>query len=165
MMALSQNLSVLKKKVKLIMLLLTLKPVEKKSYNSERSFRKITEPAKSFIIYLVIDRPGILLGEIKEELSSQLGITVTESALCTFLHKAGFTHQRLKLYAIQQDKGLRRKFALDMSIFNADMLDESGCDNRDSLRKKGYSLRGKPARKQQLLVRGEHIYLHYAQCL
>ena len=80
--------------------------------------------------------------------------------MLTFLHKAGFTRQRLKLYALQQDEGLRRKFALDVSIFNAEMLvflDESGCDNRDSLRKMGYSLRGKPARKQKLFVRGEHV--------
>lgn len=134
--------------------------VDKKSYNSTRSFRKITEPAKFFIIYLVMDRPGILLREIREELISTLGITVTESAVCTFLHQAGFTRQRLKLYALQQDEGLRRKFALDVSMFNVEMLvflDESGCDNCDSLRKKGYSLRGKPARKQRLFVRGEHV--------
>ena len=61
---------------------------------------------------------------------------------------------------MQQDERARRKFAVDMSIFNPDMLiflDESGCDNRDPLRRKGYSLRGKQARKQKLLVRGEHV--------
>lgn len=36
-------------------------------------------------------------------------------------------------------------------------LDETGTDRRDTLRKKGYSLRGKPAKKQQLLIRGEHV--------
>ena len=36
-------------------------------------------------------------------------------------------------------------------------LDETGTDHRDSLRKKGYSFRGKPARSQKLLARGEHI--------
>lgn len=36
-------------------------------------------------------------------------------------------------------------------------LDETGTDRRDSCRKKGYSLRGKPARAQRLLVRREHI--------
>ena len=69
-----------------------------------------------------MDRPGVLLREIREELTSKLGITVTESAVCTFLYKAGFTRQKLKLYALQQDEGLRRKFALDVSIFNAEML-------------------------------------------
>ena len=111
---------------------------------------------------MVIERPSIFLREIREEVCSQLGITVTESALCAFLHKSGFTRQRLKFYAMQQDECAGRKFAVDVSIFNPDMLiflDESGCDNRDSVRKKGYSLRGKPARKQKLLVRGEHVSL------
>ena len=36
-------------------------------------------------------------------------------------------------------------------------IDETGCDRRDLIRKKGYSIRGKPAVKHKLLVRGEHI--------
>ena len=36
-------------------------------------------------------------------------------------------------------------------------LDESGADRRDTIRAKGYSLRGKPAKKQRFLMRGEHI--------
>ena len=43
--------------------------VDKKSYDAVRSFRKITEPAKLFIIYLVMDRPGVVLREIREELT------------------------------------------------------------------------------------------------
>ena len=47
-----------------------------------------------------------------------------------------------------------------MSLYTADMivfLDETGTDRRDSIAAKGYSLWGKPARKQTLLARGEHI--------
>ena len=36
-------------------------------------------------------------------------------------------------------------------------LDETGTDRRDTLRRKAYSIRGKPAKKQKLLVRGEHV--------
>ena len=36
-------------------------------------------------------------------------------------------------------------------------LDETGTDRRDTFRKKGYSLRGKPAKSQRLLIRGEHV--------
>ena len=36
-------------------------------------------------------------------------------------------------------------------------LDETGVDRRDTLRKYGYSLRGKPAESQRWLERGEHI--------
>ena len=36
-------------------------------------------------------------------------------------------------------------------------LDETGCDRKNSLRKYGYSLRGKPAVSKKLLVRGERV--------
>ena len=81
-------------------------------------------------------------------------------ARCVFLHKAGFTRQRLKHYAIQRDEELRAKFVEDMSLFNPEMfifLDETGTDHRDTLRAKGYSIEGKPAKKQQLLMRGVHV--------
>ena len=105
-------------------------------------------------------RPGIFLREIKDKIYLKLGVTITESALCVFLHREGFTRQKLKLYAVQRSEELRTKFSSDMALFNAEMLlflDESGTDCRDSLRKKGYSLRGKPAKKQRLFCRGEHV--------
>ena len=43
----------------------------------------------------------------------------------------------------------------EMTVYNRDMfafVDETGSDRRDSLRRNGYSLRGKPARFQKLLV-------------
>ena len=36
-------------------------------------------------------------------------------------------------------------------------IDETGCDRRNTLRKYGYGLRGKPVRCHKLLVRGERI--------
>ena len=134
--------------------------VEKKRYDSRRSYTKLTEQAKLFILHLVIERPGIFLSEIKDEIYFKLGVTITKSALCVFLHREGFTRQRLKLYAIQRSEGLRMKFSSDMALFNAEMLlflGESGTDCHDSLRKKAYSLRGKPAKKQRLFYRGEHV--------
>ena len=134
--------------------------VDKKVYPKDKAFRKITKTTEFYIVSLVIDRPGIYLREIKDDLYLNLGVDVTESAICVFLHKAGFTRQRLKLYAKQQDGALRVQFATDMSLYTTDMmvfLDETGIDRRDSLRMKGYSLRGKPSRKQTLLIRGEHV--------
>ena len=145
---------------RIVRLFETTGSVNKKAYPSEKSFRKITKSAELFILHLVIDKPGLYLRELKNELELQLGIDVTESAICVFLNKAGFTRQRLKLYAVQRDDDLREKFAADISLFSSHMLlflDETGTDHRDTFRTKGYSLRGRPARKQQLLVRGEHI--------
>ena len=44
-----------------------------------------------------------------------------------------------------------------MSIYNPDMLNESGPDRRNALRRYGYSIRGKPAINKCFLSCGEHI--------
>ena len=109
---------------------------------------------------MILDRPGIYLREVQLELQTQLGLNVSQSALCKFLHKTGFTRQRLSTYALQRDECLRSQFAADVSLYSPEMLiflDETGTDRRDTLRKKGYSLRGKPAKSQKLLVSGEHV--------
>ena len=43
------------------------------------------EPAKFYILNLVLEKPGLYLREIKYELHSQLGIEVSEGSICTFL--------------------------------------------------------------------------------
>lgn len=128
--------------------------VQKKVYPAEKVHRKLTQSAQFF---LVLERPGIYLREIRSELLSQLGL-ITNSAICKFLHKAGFTRQRLQTCASQRDEALRAQFSSDVSLYSRDMfifLDETGTDRRDTFRAKGYSLRGKPAISQKLLVRGE----------
>ena len=48
----------------------------------------------------------------------------------------------------------------DMSVYSTDMfifIDETGSDNRNALRKYGYSLRGKTPVSHALLVRGERV--------
>ena len=134
--------------------------VKKRVYTTDNVYRKFAEPAQFFVLHLVLDRPGIYLREIRSELLSQLGVNITESTICKFLHKSGLTRQRLNTYAIQRDEVLRAQFAADVGLYSREMLvflDETGTDRRDIFRKKGYSLRGKPARSQKLLVRGEHV--------
>ena len=62
--------------------------------------------------------------------------------------------------ALQRSEELRQKFVQEMTVYNRDMfviVDETGSDRRDSLCRYGYSLRGKPARSQKLLVRGKRV--------
>ena len=87
-------------------------------------------------------------------------LDISLSTLCTFLHKSGFTHKKLRTVALQQDRKLREQFSSEVSVFNTEMfvfVDETGSDARNKLRKKGYSIRGKPARYQTFLLRGERI--------
>ena len=132
----------------------------KKPYPSERAYRKINEPVQHYILYLILSRPDVYLREIVSEVSTVLGLDVTESAVCKFLKKIGFTHHKLATYALQRDDTLRQQYVSDISIYPRETLlfvDETGTDRKDAIRKYGYSLRGKPLKTQKLLVRGERV--------
>ena len=85
---------------------------------------------------------------------------VSLSTLCKFLSKSGFTHKRLRTVALHQDKALREQFSSEVSVYDTDMfvfVDEAGSDQRNKLRRYGYSIRGIPVKTQKFLVRGERI--------
>ena len=41
-----------------------------------------SEPVQLYIVYLVLEKPGIYLREIVSEVSTLLGVSLTESAIC-----------------------------------------------------------------------------------
>lgn len=134
--------------------------VGKRSYPSNRAYREITASAQLFIMNIVIEKPGIYLKEIKKEIMDFMELDISISAICKFLKANGFTRQKLRTVATQQDAFLREKFILDVSVYSPGMLvfvDETGADQRNRFRKYGYSLRGKPAVNSTLLFRGERI--------
>lgn len=134
--------------------------VKKRPYPKDKSFRKITPPVQLLIFHLVIEKPGILLKEIQQEVLQTLLVDVCESAIFRFLHNSGFTHQKLKIVATQQDEFCRHLFISDMSVYDKDtliFLDETGADRRNCIRKYGYSIRGRPLKTHRLLVRGERV--------
>ncbi len=134
--------------------------VHKKSYPSDRAFRKLTPSLQFMVVHQVLMRPGILLREIPTELLEVTGADVSLATLCRFLHKTGFTRQKLRLVALQRDDFLWSQFVSDVSVYNKDMLvflDETGSDRRNCIRRYGYSLRGKPLVSHKLLVTGERI--------
>ena len=128
--------------------------VSKRPYPEGRAYQKLTSPAQLLILQLCLIRPGIYLREIQSELSSVLEIETSESAICKFLHKSGFTYQRLKVTALQQDAYLRQQFIDDVMVYSPEMLvfiDETGTDRRNLVRKYGYSMRGRPLRNHSFL--------------
>lgn len=134
--------------------------VAKRSYPSKRAYRDLTNSAQIFIINIVVQKPGIYLEEIKKELEDFMLVDISVSTICKFLHKNGFTRQRLRAVATQQDALLREKYILDVSLYSCDMLvfvDETGADRRNRIRKYGYSIRGKPAVNHSLLFRGDRV--------
>ncbi len=122
--------------------------------------QKLTEVDEFLIIEIVLDKPGIYLHEIQQYVLEETGTSVSPSTLCKFLHKQGFTRQKISRIAIQRSDELRTKFRQEISLFSPEMLvfiDETGSDRRDCLRKFGYSMRGKPPKALQLYGRGKHI--------
>ena len=134
--------------------------VSKKAYCTSETSRILTPAAQYFVLNLVVSKPGLYLWEIQNELKDLLMLDVSLSTICKFLHKSSFTRQRLRLVALQQDQYLKEKFIIDVSLYSSNMsvfIDETGADKRNTLRKYSYSLCGKPATQQSLLVRGERV--------
>ena len=62
----------------------------------------------------------------------------------------------MQLVASQMDQHLRAHYITDVSLYGVDTLifiDETDCNRRDTLRRYGYGVRGKPIRCHKLLVR------------
>ena len=132
--------------------------VDKKSCRERE--QHLTSYDEWLIMELVLERPGIYLLEICRELRHFTGTEVSEATVCRFLQKAGFTRTKIQNVALQRSEERRARYMAEMKLLDADMLvfvDETGTDRRDSMRKFGYSLRGKRTISQRLLIRGRHV--------
>ena len=156
----SRNLGVDKSTVqRTVVLFDTTGAVDKKVYPKENSFRKLTLPAQLLILNLIIERPSAYLSEIQQEIENTLQIEVSISTICKFLKENGFSRQKLQRVALQ-DLLLRDQFMSDASVFSQEMfvfVDETGADQRNCLRKYGYSLRGKTPVSHEFVIRGERV--------
>ena len=66
------------------------------------------------------------------------GVEVALSTTCDFLHKSGFSCQKMFMIAKQRDEYLRTVFTLDVSVYKPDILvflNETGADRRNAMRK------------------------------
>ena len=134
--------------------------VDHKPYLRDKQFQSLTPVVELVLLHIVLQKPGIYLHEIKKELAEATGVDVSASAICRCLKRVGYSRQRMKLVAIQRDDGLRAQFVSDVSLYEPEMLifiDETGSDKRDSLRKYGYSMRGRPAKSHKIISRGKHV--------
>lgn len=136
--------------------------VSPKQYPPNTGTAKLTDTDKFIILELAVDKPGIYLREIQVQLAQETGTKVDTSTICRFLHASGFTRQKMILTAKQRSDELRAEYMMDMEVYRGHpeffvFVDETGTDRRDSMRRFGYSLRGKPARIHRLLWRGQHV--------
>ena len=109
------------------------------------------------LLRLIIQNPGIYLREIQVKLQLSFGVRVGAATICRTLKIMGCTRQRMRHVALQQSESMRAKCMAEISIYDPAMflwIDESGFDNRNSIRKFGYSVRGMRPVDHRLLVRG-----------
>ena len=136
--------------------------VTKRKYPANIGTTKLTEIEKVIVLKTVIDTPGVYLAEIRDKLTNETGTVVDKSTICRFLHKSGFTRQKMIITAKQRSEYLRCEYLFDMSVYKGHpelfvFVDETGTDRRDSMRKYAYSLKGKPAVASKLLIRGQRV--------
>jgi len=126
------NLNIDKSTVyRIIKLFLNTGTITKRPYPQDRTARKLTYPAQLLILHLVMEKPGITLHEIQEELLGLLLIKIDASNICRFIQQSGFTRQRLRITALQKDELLRQQYIMEVSTYNPEMLiflDETGAD-------------------------------------
>ena len=159
----SQNLSVDVSTVRRTLVLFkNTGSVNKRPYPSHHRLqrRKLKEADQDLILELVVEQPGIYLGELKHEILKTNGTEVCTSTICRFLHSCGFSRTKIRNVALQRNEEVRARYVVEVELYSPCMfvfVDETGCDRRDSMRKFGYALRGRRCVAKKLLVRGERV--------
>ena len=112
------------------------------------------------VLQTLLDKPGIYLREVQEELNDITGTWISCSTICRTAKKLGLSRQALRRIAIQLSDIHRARHLSEMDEFKPEMyifIDETGSDQRNSIRKFGYGIRGLTPVTQQLLVYGKRI--------
>lgn len=120
--------------------------------------RKLTEFEQLTLVNLVLNRPGIYLHELQQEILTLTGTEVDCSTICRTLKYLGLTRRKIKHIALQQSEQKRAEFLAEISAFDPALIiwvDETGCDRRKLLRDYGYSIRGTPPRDHSLKLNGK----------
>ena len=76
----------------------------------------------SFILNLVLEKPGIYLHEIQQEQEVSRLFDVSLATLFTVLHKIGFTDKKMGTVALQQVCILKEQFSSEVSVYNTEMF-------------------------------------------
>ena len=109
------------------------------------------------LLKIIAEDVGIYLHEIQAKLLAMYGVSVTTATICRTLKFMGCTRQVIQHIAMQRSDELRAKFMAEISVYDPSMLiwvDESGCDRRNTIRKRAYGIRGITPQDHRLFIRG-----------
>lgn len=121
---------------------------------------KMNDSIQMFVVGLVLETPSLYLHELCVKVKDVSGIEVCPPAICKLLHKHGMTRKKIRQVAVQRSAKLRGNFMAQVLLRRSEMyvwLDETGCDNRNYMRKYGYALRGSVPICHRLLARGQRV--------
>ena len=85
----------------------------------------------------MIERPGICLIELEQQLNDVTGTRVHISTICRTVHQLGFTRKRLQHIALQRSDEKRAEYMAEVSIFDPSILiwvDETGFNSLPPLK-------------------------------
>lgn len=122
--------------------------------------RKLNQSLELFVVGLILEKPGLYLSEINELVLQFSGISVSEATICRLFQRYGFTRKKMRSSALQRSAQLRGALMAHTILYTRDMLvwvDESGCDNRSTIRKFGYAINGQTPECHRFLARGKRI--------
>ena len=107
-----------------------------------------------------LDKPGMYLREIQQELYDVTGSWYSCATICRTAKRLGLSRQKMKRVAVQRSEIKRAEYIAEIQEFKPEMflfIDETGSDRRNSIRKYGYGLRGLTPVTQHLCVYGNRI--------
>ena len=70
------------------------------------------------VLQSMIDRPGIYLAELQQQLNDVTGIWVHISTICRTVHRLGFSRKHLQHIALQRSDEKRAQYMAEISIFD-----------------------------------------------
>ena len=121
--------------------------------------RLLSRDEEDFLMKWILDEPGIYLDELQQKLNSN-GITVSLTTVFRTIQRLGFTRKRIRHIVQAQDELKRWEFMQEMSYLDSDMIiwiDETGSDQRQSIRTFSYHLRGIVPQDTVVSIRGRRL--------
>ena len=109
------------------------------------------------LLRIISKNTGIYLSEIQGKLQLRFGVKVSAATICKTLKYMGCTRQVIQHVTLHHSNECRARFMAEVSVYDPTMLiliDESGCDKRNSIRKRAYDVRGITPKDHRLLIRG-----------
>jgi hypothetical protein len=104
-----------------------------KLHLSRPDSRALDEFQEIYILNLLAENPSLYLAELRLKIQATTGIAVSGSTICK--------RNGLKIVHVARQRCIEYRGAFMAHILQFP-VDETGCDNRDNIRKYGYSFLG-----------------------